>query len=65
METSYTGALRNSGRAPSNARPPTTFRERRDIPVIAGARNVNEATAQIDGGDICWCQIQERYMETG
>ena len=61
LEASYTGDLRDSGRARRNARFLTEFTGHRAIPVVASVRNVNEVSALVDSGDVQWYELEDRY----
>ena len=61
VEASYTGDLRDSGRARRNARFLTEFTGHRAIPVVASIRNVNEVSALVDSGDVQWYELEDRY----
>ena len=64
MEASYTGDLRDSGRAQRNALFLTEFTGYRAIPVVASVRNVNEVSALIDSGTVYWYELEDRYTPT-
>ncbi len=64
MEASYTGDLRDSGRAQRNARFLTEFTGHRAIPVVASVRNINEVSALVDSGTVYWYELEDRYTPT-
>ncbi len=64
MEASFTGDLRDSGRAQRNARFLTEFTGHRAIPVVASVRNINEVSALVDSGTVYWYELEDRYTPT-
>ena len=61
LEASYTGDLRDTGRAQRNAGLLTEFTGHRAIPIVASVRNVREVSALVESGDIHWYELEERY----
>ena len=63
VEASYTGSKNDTDRAERNARFLTELTGIRAIPVIASVRNTREVAELIEGGNVRWYEIEERYIQ--
>ena len=63
VEASYTGSKNDTDRAERNARFLTDVTGIRAIPVIASVRNTREVAELIEGGNVRWYEIEERYIQ--